>query len=546
MSDVTTPATVPQAQTSNPAQEAATNPPAPTAADRELAAQLYAGDPEISGDAELLGYAAEQVAIFRVQEGRLPRSAAELDAWSNSLEEYAAFLKANPVPAAAEQTAQQTQQAQADAEEAEQEAREEAEQTRKAAVLAFRKGEKAYRNGLLEAGRLASLYVQQRLALGDKRAAAVQTLEGELAKYSSTAVDANRLIACWEAYALLAVDTGLATAAEGKKAAPADSVPYGHYRDAWSRLVQRAAKDTPEEHWVLLPGLEADCLAAYAKAVQDGLSKAAVEEMARTLVTHAEAAAAEKARQAKAEAEAKAKAAEAAAAKQRQELAQQKAAADQAAKEAADAEKAGQTAEQKAQLTANMEQARQELLAKQQATIAAEAAEAAAKAEQARKEREAKEAADKAAAAAAKKQAAERKAAEKASGKDKPAPTPATVDPTSKPAVQPEAKPVMGNLIQAAKAAAKAATGKDGAQFVAENAAELITGCEEPDTALEALLTILAAHKEVSKAGHRACQAALVVLKRQESPSPSRVAEVLKPATVDTSAVNGQHTPAAA
>src|SRR5262249_306244 len=128
------------------------------------------------------------------------------------------------------------------------------------------------RRGLLEAGRLADRYLGQRMALGDKRAPCVQALEGELARYSSAAVDVNRLIACYHSFRLLAEEPGLAA---GKKAL-AEAVPYGHYRDGYGQLVQRVHKDTPQEAWVLLPGVEEEAKALYARAVADGLSKEAV------------------------------------------------------------------------------------------------------------------------------------------------------------------------------------------------------------------------------------------------------------------------------
>jgi hypothetical protein len=53
-------------------------------------------------------------------------------------------------------------------------------ETLKQCVKAYSRGERAYRAGLLEAGRLADIYVHQRLTLGDKRGVAVQTLEGQL------------------------------------------------------------------------------------------------------------------------------------------------------------------------------------------------------------------------------------------------------------------------------------------------------------------------------------------------------------------------------
>src|SRR5262245_61399143 len=115
---------------------------------------------------------------------------------------------------------------------AEQEAKagDEAASTLKATVKAYRQGEKAYRAGLLAAGRLGDQYLHQRVAVGDKRSVAVQALEGELAKYASSSVDANRLIACYHAYRLLAEEPGIK-----------EDVAYGHYRDAWQQLVQRLA-----------------------------------------------------------------------------------------------------------------------------------------------------------------------------------------------------------------------------------------------------------------------------------------------------------------
>jgi hypothetical protein len=490
MSDTTVPATVPQAQTEtpNPTPEPATVPAAES--------QQTAAAPQESASA-------------------------------------AAPAAGN---AAAQQTAEQSRQAAEAAEQAEEQAREQAADTLKATVRAYRHGERAYRNGLLDAGKLADLYVHQRLTLGDKRAAAVQALEGALAAYSSTVVDVNRLIGCYQAFRLLAEETGLTTPPAKGKPAPADAVPYGHYRDAWCRLVTRQAKDTPQECWVLLPGLEADCKAAFAKAMSDVLSKAAVEEMARTLLTHHEAAAAEAVRQAKHAAEAKARQAAQEAARQRQELAAKHAAAERAAQEAAQAKRSSGV--ESAELTANAEAARQELLAKQRETIAAEERERQAKAEAARREKEAAEAAKRQQEAEAKAAERNRKAAEKAAAKG--GEKPATVD-TTPGAEQgkPEARPQLGNLL---KAAGKAGTAKD----VADMAAELVTGSEAPDDVLEQLLVILAAHGEMSKTSKRACQAALVVLKRQESPSPARVAAALQPATAEKPEQANATVPAAA
>jgi hypothetical protein len=116
--------------------------------------------------------------------------------------EKPAGLSTDPIPEAAVQSAEQA------AAEAEEKARTEAASTLKAVVRAYRQGEKAYRAGLLEAGRLADLYLAQRVALGDKRAAAVQAVEGQLAAYASSVVDVNRLVGCYHSYRLLCDDLG--------------------------------------------------------------------------------------------------------------------------------------------------------------------------------------------------------------------------------------------------------------------------------------------------------------------------------------------------
>src|SRR5262249_13345622 len=153
----------------------------------------------------------------------------------------------------------------------------------------------AYRAGLLKAGELADLYVRQRMAGGDKRASAVQALEGELAKWSSSTVDADRLIGCYHAYRLLAEEPGVK-----------EDVPYGHYRDCCRQLVQRVAKDAPQEHWLLLLGVEDKARQLFAKAVADGLSKDAVLEQVKVLMRQYLALQAEKAKAAEEEARAKA------------------------------------------------------------------------------------------------------------------------------------------------------------------------------------------------------------------------------------------------
>lgn len=389
--------------------------------------------------------------------------------------------EAPPAEPQAAQTAEQAHAAAEAAEAVEAAAREEAHATLKAAVRAFAKGERAYRAGLLESGRLCDLYVRQRLALGDERAAAVQALEGQLAAYSSGAVDVNRLIACHHAWRLLAEAQGLDKAAE--------SVPYGHYRDAYARLLVRQAKDTPAEAWVLLPGMEAECLALFAAACQAGLSKAAVEEKCQGLLRrYADAQAAEaKARQQQAEAQAQAKREAELRARQQAEQAEAK------AKAAADAAEQAGTAEQRADLTRAAEQAREELLVAQRA--------------QARALEEAAEAARRKAAADAQAKAAEQAKA-KADAKAAAKAAKASGQPGGKATAPQTAKTAEARQGSNLLAAAKAGTAKD----VAAMCLELLTGSDTPDDVLAELMNMLDGHNALSRPAQRAVKAARVAL----------------------------------
>jgi hypothetical protein len=389
-----------------------------------------------------------------------------------------------PSPALEAAVQAQAEQAAEEAAVQEAKAREEAQSTLRAVVRAYKQGEKAYRAGLLEAGRLADSYVHQRLALGDKRAAAVQTLEGQLAQWSSSTVDIDRLIGCYHAYRLLAEEPGV----------KADVVPYGHYRDAWRQLVQRVNKDTPAESWVLLPGVEEEAKALFGKAVADSLGREAVLEQCKALQRrYAEAAAAQaQAERARAEAEAEAKAAAL-----REANAAAEAAAQEAQAKAAAAEQA--QAEDKARLTAEAEKAKAELLAQQQALVAAHAEQVQAEAAKARAEADAKAAQQAAARAAEKAAKAAAAATEKAKAKGK--------DRTDAEECR---QPAM-------KAMAKAGTAKD----VAAMAVELITGSDAPDDVLAELLRQLKASGHCSKQAVRAIDAALLVFNRPAVTPPA-------------------------
>ena len=182
---------------------------------------------------------------------------------------------ATPAQQAADEVKAAAEKAVEQAEVDEQAARKEAHGTLAALVRAYAKGERAYRDGLLESGRLCQVYIAKRLLLGDKRAAAVQAIEGQLAAYASDTVDVNRLVRCYAAYSLLAEGQGLDKDAK--------AVPMGCYRDAWALLVERADANTASEHYVLLPGLEGECKQAFKDAVANGLSKAACIDQCKVL-----------------------------------------------------------------------------------------------------------------------------------------------------------------------------------------------------------------------------------------------------------------------
>jgi hypothetical protein len=362
---------------------------------------------------------------------------------------------------------------------------------------------------------LGASYLGQRLALGDKREAAVQALEGELAEYSSTAVDANRLVRTWEAYRLLALEQGLT--GDGRKKGPADAVSYGQLRDHWARVVERVPGNRAETY-ALLPGLEKACRSMFRRSVRDELSTTAAGECVARLVRAyaARQARAEKARLAKATAEAKAREEQAARA------AAELRAAEQAKREAeAKAKQANDAA-----ATQAAEQAAAELRAKQEAAVKAQAA-----AEQAARE---KARAEKAAAEEARRlERAAEKTARKQAAKEQPATVAPSTPPAPRQGEQPKQGTVTGNLLKIAEHG----TVKD----VAGMCVELVTGTGKPEAVLEELLRQLKAGGHVSKRAVGAIDAALLVLTRKPAahgnPAPAA-------APAPAASANG-HVPAA-
>jgi hypothetical protein len=141
---------------------------------------------------------------------------------------------------------------------------------------AYAKGERGLLTSTVEAGEYAAQYVAARLAMGDKRAAAVQAVEGKLAEVGGEIVKANVLISTYHAHRLLS---------------SGDNCPFtlSHFREAFVLLVTRTDKDTPQEQWTLLPGFEEECKALYSEAASAKLSKTACIDKCRALVKKYEA-----------------------------------------------------------------------------------------------------------------------------------------------------------------------------------------------------------------------------------------------------------------
>jgi hypothetical protein len=383
-----------------------------------------------------------------------------------------------------EEVAEQAAQVAAQEEAARQEAERQCEGIRKAAVKAFRQAEGAYRKGLLETGRLCHEYLLRRMAppIRASRDAAVQALEGMLAVYSTREVDVNELVRCWAAHSLLCE-------AQQLKA----DVPYGHYQQAWSQLAERQEKNTPQEHWALLPGLEEECLAAYRECVEHSTDREGVKKRVAAIVAdYARRVAAAKDRQSR-------EADERATELRRQAegaLAALEAKQEQVAEVVQQAGRA-QTEEQKRAASEQVAKAREELYEEQKRQQELERKRQEAEKEKARREREARE-------AAKAKERAERKAAGQAGGRggrrEGAAEGPCRAE----------------NLL----AQSRHATVRDAGAF----AAGVVNGHPQPDDVLEALLTLLGQSAQLSAKGKRACKAALVSLARKEGPAPAEAA----------------------
>jgi hypothetical protein len=375
-------------------------------------------------------------------------------------------------------------------------ARADATATLKGCVAAYRKGERGYREALMEAGKLASLYVSQCLANGQERETAVKALEVELSQCAGYAVNANGLIRCWHAFRLLSLEAGIAS-----------ELPWSTYYNTLCQLVTRTAKATADESWILLPGFEQPALDLFTRC--QGLPRDDVADLVKELLqNYAEKQAADAREQAlRADAEAKARADAEREARQAAEAAEREAA------EAARAANEAKEQEHRAALTAAAQRANEELLARQaaeksavMASIIAEAARVRAQSVNKEAERDAERARQRAAARQAR--AAER--AERKASKAKPRRQRTAVDDDKADTRSP-------NML----AIARHGTVKD----VAAMAFQLTTGSNAPDDVFRELLAMLKAQSDkVSATTRHAIDCALVALNRSERTNPVNIA----------------------
>lgn len=338
----------------------------------------------------------------------------------------------------------------------------------KAILKLCKRGNLDHANNFLAAGEHSDQYIHLRMAVGQSREDAVRIVEGDLLKICIESIDVNRMIACYWAYTLLA-DGG-------------EPLPYGVYRDVWSRTMERVNKGK-DETWQLLSGLEERCKATYADCIRDNVARdgqydkvaALLKDyavMQKTAKDHA-------AKLAEAEAEAKRQVFM----EEQRVLAsaqQQKADAEEKARQAGIDQQNAKDSEAKRIADENAKQAQADL-ADAKKTVD----------EQAGKVQDTEiEAAQagKVATVAGKEATAAHKAVVKANGRI----LAATVEP---------AATKVENLIKIAQ--------KGAVKDVAGMAVELITGGDAPDDVLIEVLRQLDGHKQLCKNSHRIIHAAL-------------------------------------
>jgi hypothetical protein len=267
----------------------------PAQAHANLIADMKVWYPDDASDAELIGYCAEAFTMFALDRGYNPRCAAELDAYQNSREEFAEYLKANPAPGA-ERIATAIASAldivsdktpapvatlatSPDVEKvkAEQEAQ-------KAAALETRKREDALadealakiesaivsmESGILThslaAGAEMHRYILHFLAAAPerKRENALINLGSRLAKTSSVVVNASYVNATIRAYYAYELLGGAAL-----------NLPYGAWRNAYSQLIRVEEEGTTKERYSLLEGMDKDEATEFVKTKAETLTSA--------------------------------------------------------------------------------------------------------------------------------------------------------------------------------------------------------------------------------------------------------------------------------
>lgn len=454
----------------------------------------------------------EECAACTVPDGTdlATHTVAFLDAVDQWVKDHAdQFGSTAPVQSTAPQTPEQVASDIAMQQAAEQAAREGHLAAAQKALLqsanCIRRAERGLATSMLQAGKFGYSYLYHHVAAGASRDSGITALQGRWAEYGED-TKANVVIPCYHAYRLLQEEPGLKV-----------EVAYHLWRDYWRQLVERSmvtmdvggGRTVKQEQWALLPGLEQECKAEFARVAGLGKpDKQAASAAVRALVERHESLKADAAKLAAAAKQAADTAAKAELDKAR--IAEAKAeqdakAAKQAAEQAKDAEKA--------ELTRQAEDAKERLRQSQAELVAKHAAATAATAE--------KDRADKAAAEAERLRqvAADKalKAAKAADGANKPdANKPAGA--TARPGVeQPACKAPAVDMAAIGKAGSPADAAKMAEEFLLANednegaVLHLLAGLRHKlsakfDAGLEAFEAAYTAFKAPSKPGSKPVQ----------------------------------------
>lgn len=142
-------------------------------------------------------------------------------------------------------------------------------------IDAYKRGERNFREGMFTAGEKALAFVSLRVRIGATRESAVTAINGMLAAHSTTTPDANGLIRSWIAFRELS---------EGRKDLVLESIPYGHWANGWSMLVEGRAPVTGSGDRIY-PEIAKDAAEFFDKALVNSLPRESVASRCSELLS---------------------------------------------------------------------------------------------------------------------------------------------------------------------------------------------------------------------------------------------------------------------